>query len=151
MVRKALRSGILLLTVVLLCALAEGLYSGSGAKATSDVVAIVGALAITAVAVADAHSLIGMGREALDHMETFSKILLPTITAAAAASGSPGGAVARQVATMLFSDVLMTLITRLLMPLVYAYIAASVAYAAVGNEGLKRIAGALKWVVTSNT
>lgn len=28
---------------------------------------------------------------------------------------------------MLFSDVLMTLITRLLMPLVYAYIAASVA------------------------
>ena len=143
-VRKALRSGILLLTIVLLCALAEGVYSGIG-----DVVSLVGALAITAVAVADAHSLIGMGREALDHMELFSKALLPTITAAAAASGSPGGAVARQVATMLFSDVLMTLITRLLMPLVYAYIAASVAYAAVGNEGLKRIAGALKWVVTS--
>lgn len=148
-VRKALRSGILLLTIVLLCALAEGVYSGIGDGATVDVVSLVGALAITAVAVADAHSLIGMGREALDHMELFSKALLPTITAAAAASGSPGGAVARQVATMLFSDVLMTLITRLLMPLVYAYIAASVAYAAVGNEGLKRIAGALKWVVTS--
>ena len=148
-VRKALRSGILLLTIVLLCALAEGVYSGIGGGATVDVVSLVGALAITAVAVADAHSLIGMGREALDHMELFSKALLPTITAAAAASGSPGGAVARQVATMLFSDVLMTLITRLLMPLVYAYIAASVAYAAVGNEGLKRIAGALKWVVTS--
>ena len=148
-VRKALRSGILLLTIVLLCALADGVYSGIGGGATVDVVSLVGALAITAVAVADAHSLIGMGREALDHMELFSKALLPTITAAAAASGSPGGAVARQVATMLFSDVLMTLITRLLMPLVYAYIAASVAYAAVGNEGLKRIAGALKWVVTS--
>ncbi|UQT47566.1 hypothetical protein M5E87_21855 [Flavonifractor plautii] len=49
---------------------------------TTDVVAIVGALAITAVAVADANSLIGMGREALEQMETFSKILLPTITAA---------------------------------------------------------------------
>lgn len=43
----------------------------------------------------------------------------------------------------------MTLITSLLLPLVYAYIAASAAYAAVGNEGLKRIGGTLKWVVTS--
>ena len=46
-------------------------------------------------------------------------------------------------------DVLITLITRLLLPLVYAYIAACVSYAAVGNEGLKRISGALKWVVTA--
>lgn len=147
-VRKAVRSGVLLLTVVLLCGLAEGLYGGMGVSQTTDVVAIVGALAITAVAVADANSLIGMGREALEQMETFSKILLPTITAAAAA-GSPSGAVARQLATMLFSDILITLINRLLLPLVYTYIAACVAYAAVGNEGLKRIAGTLKWVVTS--
>ena len=144
-VRKAVRSGVLLLTVVLLCGLAEGLYGGMGVSQTTDVVAIVGALAITAVAVADANSLIGMGREALEQMETFSKILLPTITAAAAAAGSPSGAVARQLATMLFSDMLITLINRLLLPLV----AACVAYAAVGNEGLKRIAGTLKWVVTS--
>ena len=147
-VRKAVRSGVLL-TVVLLCGLAEGLYGGMGVSQTTDVVAIVGALAITAVAVADANSLIGMGREALEQMETFSKILLPTITAAAAAAGSPSGAVARQLATMLFSDILITLINRLLLPLVYTYIAACVAYAAVGNEGLKRIAGTLKWVVTS--
>ena len=146
-VRKAVRSGVLLLTVVLLCGLAEGLYGGMGVSQTTDVVAIVGALAITAVAVAN--SLIGMGREALEQMETFSKILLPTITAAAAAAGSPSGAVARQLATMLFSDILITLINRLLLPLVYTYIAACVAYAAVGNEGLKRIAGTLKWVVTS--
>lgn len=97
-VRKAVRSGVLLLTVVLLCGLAEGLYGGMGVSQTTDVVAIVGALAITAVAVADANSLIGMGREALEQMETFSKILLPTITAAAArrrlsqwGSGPPTG------------------------------------------------------------
>jgi stage III sporulation protein AE len=147
--RKALRSGVLLLAVVLLCALAEGLYAGSGGSQAVDVISVVGALAITALAAADTHSLIGLGREALDRMSGFSKVLLPTITAAAAASGSPGGAAARQVATMLFSDVLMTLITSLLLPLVYAYIAASAAYAAVGNEGLKRIGGTLKWVVTT--
>ena len=148
-VRKAVRSGVLLLAVVLLCGLAEGLYAGTGAGRAVDVVSIVGALAVAAVAAADANTLIGLGREALDNMSTFSKLLLPTVTAAAAAAGSPGGAVARQLATMLFSDVLITLITQLLLPLVYAYIAACVAHAAVGNEGLKRIAGTLKWLVTA--
>ena len=33
--------------------------------------------------------------------------------------------------------------------MVYAYIAAATAHAALGNEGLKRIASTLKWVVTS--
>ena len=148
-VRKALRSGVLLLVVVLLCGLAEGACQSLGGGTELDLVSLVGALAVTAISVADANSLIGMGREALDRMELFSKVLLPTVTAAAAAAGSPSGAVARQLATMLFSDVLMTLITRLLMPLVYAYIAACVAYTAVGNGGLQRIAGSLKGAVTS--
>lgn len=146
-VQKAVRSAVMLLVIVLLCSLADGLWEGVG-KGGVDVVAVAGALAITAVAVADVNSLIGLGREALDNMEMFSKTLLPTITAAAAASGSPGGAVARQLATMLFSDVLMTLISRLLLPMVYAYIAAAAAFAALGNDGLKRIAGMLKWLVT---
>jgi stage III sporulation protein AE len=33
--------------------------------------------------------------------------------------------------------------------LTFAYIAASVAYAAVGNEGLKRIGGFIKWIVNT--
>ena len=144
--RKALRSGALLLAVVIFCSLAEGMGAGQGPV---NAVALVGALAVTAVAAADANSLIGMGREAIDHMESFSKLLLPAVTAAASAAGAPGGAVARQLATMLFSDLLITLINRVLLPLVYTYIAACVAWAAVGNEGLKRMAATLKWAVTT--
>ena len=147
--RKALRSGVLLLAVVLLCGLAEGLHSGVGGGGGVDLVSMVGAMAVAAVAVTDAHSLIGMGREALENMESFSKLLLPVVTAAAAASGTPGSAAARQLATMLFSDVLITVITSLLLPLLYLYMAACVAHTAVGNEGLKRVAGTIKWVVTS--
>ena len=146
--RKGLRSGVLLLVVVMLCGVTEGLSDSAGAARTVDVVTITGALAVTAVAVTDVHSLIGMGRGALEGMATFSKLLLPVVTAAAAASGTPSSAAARQLATMLFSDVLITLITKLLLPLVYLYIAACVGYAAVGNEGLKRIGATLKWAVT---
>ena len=149
-VRKAVRSGVLLLAVVLLCGLAEGLYAGTGAGRAVDVVSIVGALAVAAVAAADANTLIGLGREALDNMSTFSK--LP-------AAHRHGGGGRRRLPRRgrwpgswppcWFSDVLITLITQLLLPLVYAYIAACVAHAAVGNEGLKRIAGTLKWLVTA--
>lgn len=147
-VQKALRSAALLLTIVMLAGLAEGMGE-CGMGRTFQAAPVAAALAITAVAAADANTLIGLGGELLEKMEVFSKTLLPTAAAAMAASGSPGGAAARQMATMLFSDVLMTLIDRLLLPLVYAYIAAGAAWAAIGNEGLKRVAATLKWVVAS--
>lgn len=147
-VQKAMRSGLLLLTIVMLTGLAEG-AAACGTGKTVQAVPVAAALAITAVSVTDANTLIGLGKEVIEKMELFSKVLLPTVAAAMAASGSPGGAAARQLAVMLFSDVLMSLINRVLLPLVYAYIATCTAYAAVGNEGLKRIASTLKWVVTS--
>ncbi|MCI6257380.1 MAG: stage III sporulation protein AE [Clostridiales bacterium] len=147
--RRAVRSAVVLLSVVLLCALAGEVSGSLGAPAELDVTALAGALAVTAASVADIHALIGLGREALDRMSQFSKVLLPTMTAAAAAAGAPSGAAARQLATMLFSDVLLTLINSLLLPLVYLYVAACTAYAALGNEGLKRVGELLKWAVTS--
>lgn len=146
--RKALRSGVLLLVIVLLSGLAEGM-AACGSGKTLQAVPMAAALAVTAVAVSDANALIGLGGEVIEKMEVFSKVLLPTVAAATAASGAPAAAAARQMAGMLFSDLLMTLINRLLLPLVYAYIAACTAHAAIGNKGLKRIAGTLKWVVTS--
>lgn len=146
--KKAVRSGVLLLAIVLLVGLADG-TSALGTGKSVQVVPMAAALAITAVAVSDANTLIGLGCEVIEKMELFSKVLLPTITAAIAASGSPGGAATRQMAVMLFADILMSLINRLLLPLVYVYIAACTAYAAIGNEGLKRIASTLKWVITS--
>lgn len=146
--RKAIRSGVLLLVIVLLAGLADGM-NGIGLQRVRLAVPLASSLAITAVAAADANTLIGLGNEVIEKMELFSKVLLPTVAAVTAASGAPGGAAARQMAAMLFSDILMTLINRLLLPLVYAYIAACAAFAAIGNDGLKRVAAALKWIVTS--
>lgn len=147
-VRKALRSSLLLFAVVLLSSLAEG-ASSAGAARIFPAASVAAAMAITAIAAADANTLIGLGSEVIGQMEQFSKALLPTMAAAVAAAGAPGEASARLLAVMLFSDVLMTLINRLLLPLVYAYIAACTAHAATGNGGLKRLASTLKWGVTS--
>lgn len=146
--RGAVRSGTLILAVVLFCALAEGMPVGPGGQALSAVT-LTGALAVTAVAVTDIHALIGLGTQAIDRMETFSKVLLPAVTVVSAAAGTPAAATARQLATMFFSDLLLTLINRLLLPLVYAYIAACAANAALGNNGIRRLAELIRWVVTS--
>lgn len=145
---QGVRSGGMLLLIVLFCGMADSFDKVSG-KTSPDVIALAGAAAIALVSVGDVHALIGLGRETIDRLDTFSKALLPTIAAAAAGSGAVTGATVRHVGTVLFSDVLITVINRLLMPLVYAYVAACTAYAAVGNEGLKETAGLLKWIVTS--
>ncbi len=145
--KGALRSGILLLIIVLFGSLTNSFIDCLGQKA-QFAMPIVSAFAITTVAITDVNTLIGLGTEVIVQMEQFSKVLLPTVAAVTAASGSPGAAAARQMAAMLFSDVLMTLINRLLLPLVYTYIAACTASAAIGNKGLNRIAATLKWIIT---
>lgn len=146
-IRRAGRSGVLLLSVALLCALAGSVREELGGGGL-DPVRLAGAAAITAIAVADVNALMGMGKQALEQMDTFSKVLLPTVTAACAATGQGGAAAARQGATLLFFSFLLALVQRLLLPMVYAYVAVSAARAALGNEGLKRVADLLKWAVT---
>ena len=143
-VRTAARSGALLLVIVLFCALADTVGRGEARAA-----ALAGTLAVTAVAVADVNSLLGLGTGAIARMSSFANVLLPTVAAVTAATGAVTGAAARQLAAALFSDLLISLINGLLVPLLYGYIAASVAQAALGREELKRMADLLKWTVTS--
>ena len=147
--RKAVRSSVLLLAVVLLASLAQGTWEAAGESGWLQAAPMAAAAAITVIAVSDANALIGMGRETLERMEAFGQVLLPTMAAATALSGAPGGAAARQFAAMLFSNLLLTVINAFLLPLTYGYIAACAARAAVGNEGLQRLAGTLRWVVTT--
>lgn len=146
-VRRGLKSGILLLGVALLCSFAETVREDLGGGGL-DPVRLAGTAAVTTLAVADIHTLMGLGRATLEELDTFSKLLLPTVTAAGAAAGRPAAAVARQGAVLLFLGLLLTLADRLALPLIYAYVVACAAHAALENEGLKRLAGLLKWTAT---
>ena len=147
-IRRAARSGVLILLIVLFCGLADTVQEGMG-KSRSRAAVLAGTLAVTAVAVADVNSLLGMGTGAISNMASFANTLLPTVAALTAATGAVTGAAARQLAAAFFSDVLVNLISGLLVPLLYGYIAASAAQAAVEAEGLKRLADLLKWAVTT--
>lgn len=145
--RDAVGSCMVLLAIVLLFGLGEGLESGIKVL---PILPIASCLALTAVAVGDVFSLVGMGRESMEEMAMFSKVLVPSMAAATSATGAVSSAVAKQMATLLFSDVLITLINTVFLPLTFAFIALSVGHAALGNEGLKRIATFIKWLVQTS-
>jgi len=145
--RKAVKSGLLVISVVLLEGIASGLLE-QGSIHTFSVVPIAGVLAITAIAVSDVSTLLRLGERTLGNMTDFANILFPAVTALSAATGAITGAAVRQMAAMLFADILMNLMTKLLIPMVYAFLAVAVSYAAFGNEGLKRVGAFLKWTVT---
>lgn len=147
-IRQALRGGLVLLAVVLLCGMAQSAHDvGGGGQLPVAVMA--GALAIAGLSAGDMSLMLGLGRTAIDKMYGFGNVLVPVMAACTAAMGSTAAASARQMATALFSNLLIAVINKLLVPMVYAFVAVYTAYAAVGNPGLKRVAELLKWVITT--
>ena len=148
LVKASVRSCVLLLAVTLLYGLAEGMKTASGGDPLG-VTTLAATLAITTIAVGDVHALLSLGEEAVGRMESLGDVLLPAVAMAVAASGNPAAAVAKHSVTIMFSDVLLGLVTGLLIPLCYAFVAVNAAWAALGNSGLKRLGGMLKWLVTT--
>ena len=81
-----------------------------------------------------------------------SKVLLPTLAAAEAASGGITAASVRQVAAVFFADVLLTVIERVLLPMVYLYIGTAAAGAVLEGDVMERLGELLKkltgWVLS---
>lgn len=147
LLRGAAGSVLTIMAVVLLCAMAEGAEPPGGGGLPVPVIA--GALALAAACAGQMGGMIGLGRETIRSMSGFSRALLPVMAACTAACGSVSAAAVRQMTTAAFADLLMEVVERLLVPLIYAYLAACTAYAAVGNRGLKQVARLLKWTVTT--
>ncbi|HHU22984.1 MAG TPA: stage III sporulation protein AE [Clostridiales bacterium] len=145
-IRRAVKSGALMVTVVLLCSMAGSVYDSG---AVPNFVPLGGALAISAMAAGDISSFIGMGKETLQTLSDFSKMLLPSLCAAATASGAITAGAAKYAATALFMDILMTAATNIVLPVIYCYIATVIANAAVGGNSLAGAANLMKWLCTS--
>ena len=146
LLQDSLSTAAKLVAVVLLCSLAHSVKAEeeSGLQAAN----IAGALAVTALTMTDMAVMIGLGRDTLGRMEGFSTVLLPAMAVLTAATGNVTAAAARQGATVLFSQLLIAAMDRLLVPMVYAFVAVSCAHAAADNPGLKKTADLIKGAIT---
>ena len=144
--KNALGSAAKILTIVILCSAATSAMSEGGIR---DMVSLGGTVAVSAIAISNVHSFIGMGMETLYTLSDYSKALLPTMCAAAASAGALTSASAKYAATALFMDVLITVATNVIMPLITIYLAAVIANAALAKDSLANVSKLLKWVCTT--
>lgn len=147
-VRRQFSGGAVLLGVVLLCSMAEGFFASVDGGAVPRCVSITGTMAITLTAAGDFRQMMGLGVETLEELDVFAKALLPTLAAAVAASGGTVSAGARQVATVFFTNLLLSVIRKLLLPLLYGCIVAAAAEAMVPGHSMKKIGTAIRKCVT---
>lgn len=143
--KKAAGSAAIIMAIAIICSLVGSVYDDSG-KAVPAYVNLAGVLAISAVVLGSSSSFLGLGSDTLDKLENLSKILLPALSTLAASAGAMTSASVKCMATLLFIDVLITISKQVLMPVIYAYIAVSIADAAFGGGSLKGAAGVLKWM-----
>ncbi len=143
--RAPVRAAVSMMAVVLLCSMATGLENDRARQA----VLLAGTLAVALLGVGDLRSMVAMGRETLEDLRSFSMLLLPALSAATVASGGVTAGTAVYAAAIFVSDLLMTLIDRLLIPLLYAFLALSAANAALGEKTLGKLRDFLKKLLTS--
>ena len=140
-VTAGLKSAAIILVIAVLVSTVNAAFDGGAKYAV-----LAGVLAISVVSVSSVTTFIGLGARTLDDLNTFSKALLPTLTAAATASGAVASAAAKYAATTLFMDVMMTVGKNVVVPIIYAYTATSIAEAALGGDGLTGASNLLKWL-----
>lgn len=145
---SSVRSAGALVLIVLFCSLAESVGESAGGM-SPQAVRLAGAGGVALVALSDMHSLIGLGRETIQSLSDFTTVLVPTMTMASVASGSVTSAPVRQAVTLLFSNVLTRLISRVLLPMTYAYAAGCVASAALEGNRLQPLCKLLRWCIVT--
>jgi len=118
--------------------------AGSGKK----VLNFAAAIGIGSLLLKSTDSLIHMAADTVNQMSEYGKLLLPVLTAGMAAQGGITGSAALYTGTVIFDTVLSTLISRFLVPMIYIFLALSVASAATGEEMLGKIRDFIKWAAS---
>ena len=122
------------------------LQSVSGSVSTTADFA--GSLTVSALLLFSTDSLISLAADTVMEMSEYGKLLLPVLTAALAAQGGITGSTALYGGTAVFNTALTGLVSGLFVPMVYVFLALSVANSAIGENVLKNLRDMMKGFVS---
>ncbi len=148
--KEAAGGAVAVLAAASLCSIGTSL-APPGTR-VGDAISLAGVAVISAAAVSGTGSLISMASETMTETNAFSKALLPVLTSASAITGSAASAAAKYAASALFLDLLVTIGEKVILPLIYMYLAAAIASAAFGgslSSVVRLIAGVVKFLLTA--
>ncbi len=132
--KEALRVSLSVTAAVMMVSLLRT-FSGSVTMAAE----IAGTTVIAAILLFRANAMIALGAETVRELSEYGKLLYPVLTAAVAAQGGVTASAALYAGTAAFDMVLSSLISNLLVPMVYLFLALAAANSAVGEDLLKKM------------
>ena len=101
-----------------------------------EYVSLGGCAAIAIISVSDVNSFVSSGADVITALSGFSKTLLPAMCAASAACGTLSSATVKYAASVLFLDSFVTIAQSVILPVIYAYLAAGIASSSFGSKSL---------------
>lgn len=144
--RDALRLCAILLGVATLCSIVKMSSTEEASPATT----IVGALGICAACIGTFQSMISLASDTVQQMTDYSACFLPVMASACAMCGGMTSSSAIYAGTVLFAQVLMQLISKILIPMVYFYLAIATAESALSSITLKELREFVGWLVSKS-
>lgn len=144
--QSGLRLCAILIGLVTLCAVAEL----SSVSKFGGAVSAAGALGISAAFLGGFNAMVTMAQETIQRLSDYSACLIPVLASTAAMSGSMNAAAALHTGTMLFSELLMQLISKLLIPGVFFYLAVAAAEAALSSDALTELRELIGWLISKS-
>ena len=126
---------------VMVCTLLREVSSGISARA----VELGCSVAVAGLLLEPAASLIGLGIDTARELSEYGKLLLPVMTGALAAQGGMSASAALYAGTALFDSLLSALLTRLMNPMLWLFLALAIGNSALKEELLGKMRNFLAW------
>lgn len=140
---ESVRSCVMIVAITLLLTVAGGIT-----KITDKVVCLLSAVSLGTVMLYSAKSFINIGVDTIEKIVDYGKLLIPVLTAAAAANGATTSAAALHIGTLIFTSVLSGILSSCIVPLIYIYIALSICDCALHNNAFQELKKFIKWLTT---
>lgn len=118
------------------------------AGCASNAADLAGTVMVAAPLLTNVNALIRLGADTVTELSNYGKLLFPVMTTALAAQGGGATSAVLYTGTAAFDMILSSLISQFLVPLVYIFLALSLANGALGEEILKKMRDFVKWFAT---
>ena len=141
--KEASKVSITVLSAVMILSILRT-FSGN-VKTVSD---LAGAAMIASVLLSNTNSMIQLGVETVQEMSNYGKLLFPVMTAAVAAQGGTTASTALYIGTVIFDTILSSVISMLLVPMIYLFLALAAANSALGEDLMKKMCDFIKNALT---
>ena len=128
---------------VLLCSLVGEVSPETAGKAGN----LACCCAVATLLLRRSDALLTLGLETAGELREYGALLLPVMTGAMAAQGGVTKSAALYSGTVLFNQILSTVLTRLMKPLLLLFLGASMANRVLADGFLEKLRGFLKWLM----